>query len=199
VIDSRHLPVAEHASDWRDASACREEDPNLFSPDGHSGPWLFVIAEAKSICRRCPVVDECLEWALSERIDHGVFGGLTEKERISLLRTAQRRAVSPEEAAAKIAAARTPPEPPQPRTLRGIFDAGITSVDDGHLAWTGTKQIQLDGQVHTPKQLSFTVDRGYFPDGQMRSDCGNYECVLPAHLSDMAERWQRASSTEAAV
>ena len=43
--------------DWRHDAICRDEDPELFFPVGTSGPALMQIAEAKSVCRRCPVTE----------------------------------------------------------------------------------------------------------------------------------------------
>jgi WhiB family redox-sensing transcriptional regulator len=40
----------------------------------------------KRLCRRCPVATECLVEALDNRIEYGVWGGLTERERRVLLR-----------------------------------------------------------------------------------------------------------------
>jgi WhiB family transcriptional regulator, redox-sensing transcriptional regulator len=37
--------------------------------------------EAKSICARCTVREDCLEFALRVREPHGIWGGLTEAER----------------------------------------------------------------------------------------------------------------------
>jgi WhiB family redox-sensing transcriptional regulator len=79
---------------WRDRAACRTEDPDLFFPVGTTGPALLQIEEAKSVCRGCPVRDDCLEWALETGQDIGVWGGLTELERRALRRrraTASRR------------------------------------------------------------------------------------------------------------
>jgi WhiB family redox-sensing transcriptional regulator len=67
--------------DWRDASACRREDPDLFAPDGTTGKWVPIIAQAKAICNRCPVRPTCLQWALDTRQESGIWGGLTEDER----------------------------------------------------------------------------------------------------------------------
>src|SRR3954462_13443264 len=72
--------------DWRHRAICRDEDPELFFPVGTSGPALLQIAEAKSVCRRCPVVSECLTWALESGQDAGVWGGMREDERRALKR-----------------------------------------------------------------------------------------------------------------
>jgi WhiB family transcriptional regulator, redox-sensing transcriptional regulator len=44
---------------------------------------------ARRICIDCPVKGICLEYALRNRIDHGVWGGTSERERRRILR--QRR------------------------------------------------------------------------------------------------------------
>jgi hypothetical protein len=36
---------------------------------------------ARQVCAACPVRQPCLEYALSNRITHGIWGGLTERER----------------------------------------------------------------------------------------------------------------------
>lgn len=179
------LSTAGRAEDWRDAAACRSEDPSLFSPDGSTGPWLLIIEQAKAVCRRCPSRDLCLQWALDERIAHGVWGGLSEQERQGLRRTTQRRGLSPEEAAAK---AEQPRQSPKQETLQEIFAASTRRLTGGHLAWIGKPQTRFDGQVLTPKQVCFIVGRGHAPNGRVLADCGISECVLPAHLSDAAER-----------
>lgn len=72
--------------DWRHRAACWGEDPEDFFPVGNSGPALLQTAEAKSVCRRCPVVSECLNWALETGQDAGVWGGMSEDERRALKR-----------------------------------------------------------------------------------------------------------------
>jgi WhiB family transcriptional regulator, redox-sensing transcriptional regulator len=83
-------PIAHYEEqsnmDWRHRAICRDEDPELFFPVGTSGPALLQIAEAKSVCRRCPVVSECLTWALESGQDAGVWGGMSEDERRALKR-----------------------------------------------------------------------------------------------------------------
>lgn len=41
---------------------------------------------ARAICLGCPVRSQCLAEALDNRIEWGVWGGMTERERRSLLR-----------------------------------------------------------------------------------------------------------------
>ena len=72
--------------DWRHNAICRFEDPELFFPLGNSGPALLQIAEAKAVCGRCPVVADCLAWALDNGVDFGVWGGMSEDERRNLKR-----------------------------------------------------------------------------------------------------------------
>ena len=53
------------AMDWRHRALCRDEDPELFFPIGTTGPALVQMEQAKTVCRRCPVVESCLDWALA--------------------------------------------------------------------------------------------------------------------------------------
>lgn len=81
---------------WDDEASCQLIDPDVFFPDRPSDPG----AAAKAICRGCPVRTQCLEFALAARLDHGVWGGLTETERRSLRRSRQRKARRASEVAA---------------------------------------------------------------------------------------------------
>ncbi|UXE03029.1 WhiB family transcription factor [Mycobacterium phage GigiOuiOui] len=66
---------------WRDLARCAEVDPEVFFPGkGESAK------PAKRICARCEVRAECLEFALANRENYGVFGGLSERERRPLLK-----------------------------------------------------------------------------------------------------------------
>ncbi len=76
---------------WRNRSACLDEDPELFFPVGTTGPALEQTERAKAVCHSCPVVNECLEWALESNQDAGVWGALNEDERRTLRRQRQRR------------------------------------------------------------------------------------------------------------
>lgn len=76
--------------DWRTRAACLTEDPELFFPIGNTGPALVQIEEAKVVCRRCPVMETCLKWAMDTGQDAGVWGGMSEDERRSLKRRTAR-------------------------------------------------------------------------------------------------------------
>ena len=75
-----------HGGGWRDRANCLGEDPELFFPTGNTVPAIFQTKEAIAVCRGCDVRDNCLDWALENSIDHGVFGGLSEDERRALKR-----------------------------------------------------------------------------------------------------------------
>jgi WhiB family redox-sensing transcriptional regulator len=68
-------------SDFRHRAACRDADPELFFPVGHAGPARRQIAAAKAVCHRCPVVEQCLAWAMNAGHEEGVWGGQDMSER----------------------------------------------------------------------------------------------------------------------
>ncbi len=69
--------------------ACRNEDPELFFSVGKMPEKQ--AEQAKAICRRCKVIDWCLEYALKEDMRYGVWGGKTEEERSKMKLTRKRR------------------------------------------------------------------------------------------------------------
>jgi WhiB family redox-sensing transcriptional regulator len=78
-------------ADWRQQGACGQEDPELFFPVGNTGPALLQIEEAKAVCRRCPVMETCGDWAMDTGQDSGVWGGLSEDERRAIKRRVARQ------------------------------------------------------------------------------------------------------------
>jgi WhiB family redox-sensing transcriptional regulator len=76
--------------DWVHRALCKDEDPELFFPAGTTGPAGDQLDAAKAVCSRCPVRTECLDWALDTAQDAGVWGGLSEEERLALRRSRRR-------------------------------------------------------------------------------------------------------------
>lgn len=66
--------------DWTTRALCQEGDPDALFVQGAEQN------NAKKVCRGCPVRLECLADALDNRIEFGVWGGMTERERRALLR-----------------------------------------------------------------------------------------------------------------
>jgi WhiB family redox-sensing transcriptional regulator len=90
------LALAAAPSEWRIDARCRDTSPELFFPVGTTGQALVQIEQAKAICRSCPAMTECLEYALSTNQDSGVWGGTSEEERRKLRRewVARRKAAA---------------------------------------------------------------------------------------------------------
>lgn len=65
---------------WVSQALCRSADPDQ----------LFVRGAAQRkaavICRHCPVITECGADALDNRVEFGVWGGMTERQRRALLK-----------------------------------------------------------------------------------------------------------------
>ena len=86
--DSERLPDSLSVPEWHYRAACAELDvaeaDRLFFPKvGQS------VEPARAICRECPVLAECREWALSQGENlHGVWGGTAPGERKRLRRGA---------------------------------------------------------------------------------------------------------------
>ena len=73
---------------WQLRAACRGPDAFLFFPPSHferKDEKEDREAQAKLICRTCPVKRECLDYALRIREPHGIWGGLNETERKVML------------------------------------------------------------------------------------------------------------------
>ena len=80
---------------WQFEAACRGTDSALFFAPNYferREEKASREAEAKTICTRCPVRLQCLEYALKIRETHGIWGGLNEYERRQLLRQRALRA-----------------------------------------------------------------------------------------------------------
>jgi WhiB family redox-sensing transcriptional regulator len=73
---------AEKSGKWDDEALCRQVDPELFFPDQDKQ----TAPAASAICRRCPIMTECLARALDGDERFGVWGGSSEAQRRDLKR-----------------------------------------------------------------------------------------------------------------
>jgi WhiB family redox-sensing transcriptional regulator len=67
---------------WQDSASCKDMDSGVFLSGVASR-----IAIAKAVCATCPVIQECLSFALAnEDFEPHVYGGMTgaERKRVAL-------------------------------------------------------------------------------------------------------------------
>ncbi|MFJ5546740.1 WhiB family transcriptional regulator [Streptomyces sp. NPDC093225] len=73
--------IGDHS--WHSRSACNTVDSTTadkFFPDPAD---TDAVEDAKEICGWCPVRRECFNYALDNRMKEGIWGGLTEDERLT--------------------------------------------------------------------------------------------------------------------
>lgn len=81
VVEWEGEPLNSDRPDWQELAKCRGTDPDVFFPaDG------FGVMIAQQICGECPVRQECLEFALANNEDHGIWGGVSERGRRKIRR-----------------------------------------------------------------------------------------------------------------
>lgn len=64
---------------WIDNVVCTPADEHIMFSELRS-----KVARAKAICDSCPSKSKCLDFALTENIEFGIFGGTTPDERKAL-------------------------------------------------------------------------------------------------------------------
>ncbi|OBA82017.1 transcriptional regulator [Mycobacterium sp. 1164966.3] len=78
--NSTSRAVAADNRAWVSKALCKETDPDA----------LFVRGAAQRkaavICRHCPVMQECGAEALDNKVEFGIWGGMTERQRRALLK-----------------------------------------------------------------------------------------------------------------
>ena len=77
------IPLFDVVEDreWVNRAICRRKGSLFFEPFGERpGPRSRRELQAKQLCTRCPVHDECLEAGRRNR-ECGIWGGETEEER----------------------------------------------------------------------------------------------------------------------
>lgn len=80
------LPFTVDSPPWFGDAQCRTADPGLFNPDTETGKRL---ARAQVYCAVCPVVAECLTWAV-RRGESGYWGGTSTAQRDRMRRRRSR-------------------------------------------------------------------------------------------------------------
>ena len=69
---------------WMVDAPCKTSDADFFGPGGNPGGSVRWAAQAKAVCHSCPHRIRCLELALDNNEDHGIWGGLSVRERRSI-------------------------------------------------------------------------------------------------------------------
>ena len=80
------LPIVEDW-EWQYQGACRDLPTEMFfHPDGERGPRRRNRENAaKAICATCPVIEQCRSHALAMQEPYGIWGGLSEDDRATIL------------------------------------------------------------------------------------------------------------------
>lgn len=92
--ESGVIDLALHDEDlapsWQQDAECVHHagEVDFFPARGES------VREAKAVCALCPVREDCLEFALRLKVAHGVWGGMSERERRSMRRDRHRAALA---------------------------------------------------------------------------------------------------------
>lgn len=70
-----------------ETAVCAQTDPELWFPEKGGS-----AREARRLCRSCPFLAACRSWALTNPIEaaHGIWGGLTARQRARILATQRR-------------------------------------------------------------------------------------------------------------
>ena len=87
---------------WRASAQCRRDNAVYFFAPPHferKAEKDLREGAARSLCRACPVQQECLEYSIAVQEPHGIWGGLNELERKRL----QRKRAAEREAAQQYA------------------------------------------------------------------------------------------------
>jgi WhiB family redox-sensing transcriptional regulator len=83
------IAITEFADEWRDRAKCLGQDVRKFFPlrgdDEEPGKRVCNgLGDPRARMPACPVRAQCLEYALSNFIKEGIFGGMSERERRGL-------------------------------------------------------------------------------------------------------------------
>lgn len=131
---------------WMARGTCAGTDADLFFPERGESPKT-----AKAACAACPVRDECRDYALRHNIHHGIWGGLTERER--------RRVRKGLAVAAATAAPPAPPAPPPGPPIRSGTQLPADAVQRRSVTPHGAaiRGVLADGGWHTLDAIAVAV------------------------------------------
>ncbi len=82
-VEPVEIAEDEGALSWQESALCAQTDPEAFFPEKGGS-----TRDAKKVCVGCEVRGECLEYALAHDERFGIWGGLSERERRKLKKTA---------------------------------------------------------------------------------------------------------------
>jgi WhiB family transcriptional regulator, redox-sensing transcriptional regulator len=80
AVNTNLRPAAAEDRAWVSKALCRTTDPDQLFVRG------AAQRKAAAICRHCPVMQQCAADALDNHVEYGVWGGMTERQRRSLLK-----------------------------------------------------------------------------------------------------------------
>lgn len=83
----RDHSLADTDTRWMDDARCARVRVGLMFPTDAASE-----AVARDVCAGCPVRERCLEYALANRIGHGIWGGASERERRRMLKARRKAA-----------------------------------------------------------------------------------------------------------
>lgn len=112
---------------WMDEALCAQVDTELFYPEKGGS-----TRQAKQTCTSCPVREQCLAYALENDERHGIWGGLSERERHKLLRESGQKRTRP-------AVSPLVPE----RLLRGMHGHGLNDVEIARELNCSTETVRI--------------------------------------------------------
>jgi len=96
MTEVSRLPKPVAASwEWQQQGACRSLPTEMFfHPENERGPRRKAREmAAKAVCNSCPVIAECRAHALAVQEPYGIWGGLSEEERLEIISRSTRRGV----------------------------------------------------------------------------------------------------------
>lgn len=115
---------------WQIKGTCRRDPELFFHPEGErDAPKRRRIANAKAVCRECPVLDQCRAYTLANREEYGIWAGLSEDEREDL-RAGKVLHPTAELYVVPVAiTSRTVDPGPVVEHVQRLLDAGFTNAD----------------------------------------------------------------------